>query len=201
MPGMLRASAAILAGGSSRRMGRDKAWIDFHGRPLVEHVVERLQAFSDDVFVVAKDPEPFEEAGLRAVADDSDLSTPLAGIQAALGAARNRWVLVVGCDMPFVSAAVGRMLLRRAEEVDVVVPTRHGAPEPLHAVWGTSAADVIEEALETGERSVKVVLASLEVAEIDQETWQAWDPNGLSMCSVNTPEELEKALARQPPEV
>lgn len=200
MAGMLRASAAVLAGGESRRMGKDKAWIDFHGRPLVEHVVERLEGFSDDVFVVAKDPAPFEEAGLRVVADERDEQTPLAGIAAALGAARNRWVLVVGCDMPFVSAAVGRMLLRRAEEVDVVVPVRRSRLEPLHAVWGTSAADAIEEALEAGEHAVVDVLDRLEVAEVEEAMWQAWDPDGLAMRSVNTPEELDEALAAEPPE-
>lgn len=197
---MLRASAAVLAGGESRRMGRDKAWVDFHGRPLVEHVVERLEGFSDDVFVVAKDPLPFEEAGLRVVADEVDEQTPLAGIAAALRAARNQWVLVVGCDMPFVSAAVGRMLLRRAEEVDVVVPVRASRLEPLHAVWGAGALDAIQEALEAGERAVIDVLDRLEVAEVEEAMWQAWDPDGLAMRSINTAEELDEALSAEPPE-
>ena len=163
-------SAAVLAGGRSRRMGRDKAWIEVDGEPMVVRIVRRLEQTSDDVFVVAKDVSRFEASGLRAVADATDEQTPLAGIAAALRDPHHDLVFVCACDMPDVDPDLVRSLAERCVGVDAVVPVRDGVLQPMHAVWTRSASDVVDAALAAGERAPKRVLQQLRTLEVPLES-------------------------------
>lgn len=187
-------SVAVLAGGRSTRMGRDKSLLPFRNRPLIAHVVERCGVCSDDVFVVTKRPRQLQSLRFRVVVDHADEQTPLAGIVTALGAAAHPYVFVCACDMPFVSAELVRLLAQRARSYDAAVPVRAGRPEPSHAVWSTSALDRIEQALWSGERAVRRVLETLRVAWVDEDEWRTIDPGGRAFVNVNTPEDLEAAL-------
>ncbi len=177
-------------------MGADKALVDFEERPLVVHVVERLSAWSDDVFVVSKAKSQLQALRLRVVADDDPAQTPLAGILAALRAARHPLVFVCAVDMPFVSADVVAMLASRADGVDAVVPVRDGRLEPLHAVWAKDALDAIAAELDAGERAVHKVLERLTIVTIDDNVWRSADRDGRSFTNLNTPDELDAARER-----
>lgn len=184
-------SAAVLAGGSSTRMGRDKALLELNGRPMVCHVVDRLRAVSDDVFVVAKRQHALDGFGLRVITDDVEAHTPLAGIARALRAAASSRVFVCACDMPFVSDRLIELLAERATGYDVAVPLRAGRPEPLHAVWSTRVAFRLEE------RAVHRVLDELCVAWVGEKEWKAVDPEGSSFVNVNTPEDLARLYSSE----
>ena len=86
-------SAAVMAGGKSRRMGQDKAWIDFEGRPIIARVIEVLQEVADEVFIVAND-ERYRTLGLRVVPDRFPDGGALGGIATGVGAAAHDRVLV-----------------------------------------------------------------------------------------------------------
>lgn len=189
----MRISAAVLAGGASTRMGRDKAFLHIDGRALVERVVERLRTCSDDVFVVAKRCAPFEEIGLRAVADVTDAQTPLAGIATALRAAAHPLVFVCACDMPFVSPDLVSLIATRLGSADVAVPRRDGRPEPLHAVWSTTASAAVESSLRSGELAVHRAVEGLAVLWIEEADWRSVDAEGLSFVNVNTPADHSEA--------
>ena len=179
-------SAAVLAGGESTRMGRDKALLDLGGRPLVCHVLDRLRAVSDDVFVVTKRPHALDGVAVRVVTDDSDAQTPLAGIATALRTARHDHVFVCACDMPFVSTGLVERLAQRAIGYDVAVPLRDGRPETLYAVWST---DVVVHA---DDRAVHRVLEGMRVAWVAVDEWSDLDPTGKSFVNINTPEDLAR---------
>lgn len=189
----MNVSAAVLAGGLSTRMGRDKALIELDGRTLVEHVVERLRAVSDDVFVVTKRPGELEHLGLRVVEDGSDVHTPLVGIARALRAAVHPYVFVCACDMPFVSPNLIRLIASGAAAHDVAVPRRSSRPEPSHAVWSADVAPALDACLSAGERAVYRVLDTLSVAWIDEDDWSTVDPSGSSFVNLNTPADLARA--------
>lgn len=185
-------SAAVLAGGKSTRMGRDKALLELSGRPLVRHVIDRLGAISHDVFLVTKRAHELDGLPVRVVSDDLDAHTPLAGIARALHAAAHQHVFVCACDMPFVSPSLVRLLADRVTGYDAAVPLRDGRPEPLHAVWSCDAVPTLDAALRAGERAVHRVLDTLHVAWIDEDTWAEVDPMGLSFQNVNTPDDLAR---------
>jgi molybdopterin-guanine dinucleotide biosynthesis protein A len=174
-------------------MGRDKARVEFDGRPLVLRIVERLETVSDDVFVVARAGSNLASLGSRVYTDACDARTPLAGILTALRVAVHPLVFVCATDMPHVSVELIALLVSHAVSADVVVPQRDGRLEPLHAVWSSTVAGDVTTALDAGERAVHRVLARLNVATIAEDEWCAVDPSGASFTNINTPDELVAA--------
>ncbi len=189
----VKISCGILAGGESRRMGRNKALVDFDGRPLVVRIVDRLSLWSDDVFVVEKTSTDLGTLGIRVYRDDLDARTPLAGIVTALRAATHPHVFVCATDMPHVSRDLVELLASRASGADAVVPEHDGRIEPLHAVWSAAAAGRVAVQMGAGERAVHRVLERLNVITVAEDEWRTADPHAMSFTNVNTPDELEAA--------
>jgi molybdopterin-guanine dinucleotide biosynthesis protein A len=117
-----RVSAVVLAGGQSQRMGRDKAFIEFEGAPLIARVIERVQFVCAEVIVVANDTDAYARFGARIVGDVYPGKGSLGGIFSGLQAARESYALAVACDMPFLNTALLRYLISLAPQFDVVVP-------------------------------------------------------------------------------
>src|SRR5512135_1688419 len=105
-----RVSAIILAGGQSRRMGRDKALIDYQDRPIIAHVINTLRALSDDIVVVSNRSDLYRSFGARVVPDYDPPCGPLGGIAVGLQAAEYPLAVVVACDMPFLNLTLVRWL-------------------------------------------------------------------------------------------
>ena len=147
------ASAVVLAGGASRRMGRDKRLLpwgtDADGRPrtLLQSVVDKLADVADDVIVVANDQPDIR--GARVAPDAIPGSGSLGGILSGIEAARHERVFVAAADMPFLNVALVRDLLGRLEGHDAVVPVIGNRPEPLHAVYGPAVATAARRQIAT----------------------------------------------------
>jgi molybdopterin-guanine dinucleotide biosynthesis protein A len=100
------ATAGILAGGASARMGRNKALMDFRGRPLIQRQIDLLSPMFEEILIGANDPAPYARFGLRVVPDLLSERCALTGIHALLKAAARPRVFVVACDMPFLHPAL-----------------------------------------------------------------------------------------------
>jgi molybdopterin-guanine dinucleotide biosynthesis protein A len=146
-------SAAILIGGRSRRMGRDKATLRVAGRPLVEWIRRRLARRFGQVLLIGRHPT------LPGLPDLLGPPCALAGIHAALVRARHPRVFVTGCDMPRVNVALIRRLARRRGRV--VVPVSPDGPQPLHAIWSRACAGPIARRLRSGRCSAIEALEAL----------------------------------------
>ncbi len=187
-------SAAIVAGGRSRRMGRDKAWIAFDGRPLVARVADVLGSVADEVLVVANDAR-FETLGLRVVPDRYPSGGALGGIATGVGAATSDVVLVAACDMPFLRPDMWRLLLDRSGDADVVIPRVGAEYETLHALYTTACLRPMERALEGGRLRVVSFFDDVRLRTIEEDELRMVDPELRCFTNVNTPEELATALA------
>jgi molybdopterin-guanine dinucleotide biosynthesis protein A len=117
-----RVSAVILAGGESRRMGHDKAFIDFGGAPLIERVIERAQPLCAEMIIVTNDTDAYARFGYRIVTDVYPGKGSLGGIFSGLQAAREHYALVVACDMPFLNTGLLNHLISLAPQFDAVIP-------------------------------------------------------------------------------
>ena len=179
-------SGLVLAGGASRRMGRDKAQILFGSEPLVLRAVRRLAQVCVDVVVASGDGHRLDHLGVTQVADVMRGAGPLAGIAAGLESARHDLVAVVAVDMPSTSPAVLALLADLWRGEAAVVPIVEGRWEPLHAVWARSAAPGIAACLRAGERRVMRVLTTLGARSVSEAEWEAaeageaTEPNGAS---------------------
>lgn len=153
----------VLVGGSSSRMGRDKALLPYGGRTLVEHVATQVQAAAGSVFLVGP-PERYAALGYPVVADRFPGLGPAAGIHAALAAQRADWNLIVACDMPGLTPPLLESLFQRAEQAGghgaaAVAPD--GSMQPLCAVYHRCCLPWFERALREGRLKLRDLIASL----------------------------------------
>ena len=199
-------SAAILAGGQSRRMGSDKATLRLapDGPTLVERVLAAVRTVADDVFLVAND-ERLAGLGLRVVPDAFPGTGSLGGIYSAVAGAQEEYCLVVACDMPFLSQPLLRALADMPRDYDVLAPYREvgmnrqggakGVYETLHTIYGRAALPAMRARLIAEEYRIVGFFPDVRVRAVAEATVCALDPDLRSFFNVNTPERLAEARA------
>ncbi len=188
-------SLAIIAGGQSRRMGRDKAFVELAGKPLIEHVIERSADLGQaEVILVTNKPAQFAHLGLPMYRDILPDKGSLGGIYTALVQAQYPDVLVLACDMPFVNADLLRFMTAQInDETDIVVPTVDDYPQGLHAIYKKTCIEPIAEQLAADRLKIIRFYEQMRVRYLDESDYAAFDPRGRSFANINTPEELAEA--------
>ena len=192
-------TGVLLAGGGSRRMGRNKALMPLAGRRLVDRVLAVLSGVVDDLLMVTNSPELYADLGVRMVPDVVAGKGALGGIHSAIHHAAAPHCLVVACDMPFLNAGVLRYLVDQRTGYDVVVPNAEGRPQPLHAVYGKACLQPIARRLETDHLHVVGFFPDVRVREVSARELAVFDPEGLSFRNLNTPAEFAAAERRLHP--
>lgn len=190
-------SLVILAGGLSRRMGRDKAALPAGDGTLIEHLARRLAPVVDETIVAGGADRP-NLPGVRVVDDRHAGLGPLAGMHAGFIAARHPYVWVVGCDQPDVEPALANLLQGLATGYEAVVPRIDGEPQGVCALYERALASRIEAMLLAGDRSIKGLLAASNVRYVAPEELRAVDAELRSFRNVNTPADYEAWLKTQP---
>jgi len=190
----LAASAVVLAGGKSSRLGADKSFLLLDGQPLIARTVQRLSVLSDDLIIVTNTLERFKPLGLaaRLVADERPGEGSLMGIYSGLKAARHPYALVVACDMPFLNPPLLRYMLSMAPGYDVVIPRLADMLEPLHAVYGRTCLPWIARLLDEGRRKIIAFLPYAKVRYVEESEIGRFDPLHLSFVNINTPQDWEQ---------
>jgi molybdopterin-guanine dinucleotide biosynthesis protein A len=192
---MKNATAVILAGGHSSRMGAPKAALLFDGVPLLEHLCARLAEVFPELVVVRAAGQALPPVDATVVEDAVSDQGPVAGICAGLGAARRSLAFVVSCDVPFLNSQVGAMMVDLAEGYDVVVPEWEGRLHPLQAVYRTRVLPLLEEQLAAGRRRPVDLYERVPVRKVTEAEILEVDPLGLTFMNMNTPEDYQRALA------
>jgi len=143
---MIPTACGILAGGASRRMGRNKALLPFRGKPLIRRQIDLLAPLFPEILISANDPAPYSPFGLRVVPDLFAEPCSLSGIHALLKAATAPRLFIIACDLPFLNPALIRKLLEVPGDFDVIVPESDEGLEPLHAIYSRTCIPAIERA-------------------------------------------------------
>ncbi|MCA1717123.1 MAG: molybdenum cofactor guanylyltransferase [Actinobacteria bacterium] len=188
------ATGVILAGGISRRMGRDKLPLMVGEKPLLDRVCLALASRCGEILVVGGGGDVPAEA--RCVPDlRPGRQGPLAGIEAGLLAARHRAVFVAAGDMPFLTGELaGYLLGLLSGDAPAVVPDSGGRLHPLCAVYGREVRPAVSAALDRRIRSVRELLEVLPgVRYVREEELRRFGNPDLLLTNVNSPEDLERA--------
>jgi molybdopterin-guanine dinucleotide biosynthesis protein A len=192
-------SAVILAGGSGRRLGREKALLSFKGRPLICWTAERLMAAAEEIVVVARNED--QAARLQEILPQAKVTWdavlgfgPVAGLAAGMKRTLGRMAFAAGCDMPFLNPKVIQLLFELAEGFDAAVPVGPKGTEPLHAVYSAEKmAQACQKALDKGERRLQYPLRELRSNFVPLERLKQLDPELQTFFNLNTAEELQEA--------
>ena len=192
-------SGIVLAGGMSRRLGRNKAVELFGDEPLIRRVIGRLSQVAQQTVVVVADAQQASALPLpdsaKVVLDIYPGGGSLGGIFTGLTGADGEWGVVVACDMPFLNLdLLGHMLTLR-DGYDAVVPVLDGRPEPAHAVYSKACLPYIERRLQANDLKIARFFDEVRVKYLSQHEIEQRDPTHLSFLNVNTQEDLDRALS------
>jgi len=181
-------TGALLLGGESRRMGRDKARLEIEGEPAAVVLARRLAAFCGELLLVGGEA-PAAAPGRR-VSDPPGPSSALRGLLGALRAADGSRVLVVATDYYGFGVPLGLALLA-FPEAEAVVPRRAEQIHPLCALYQREPARAAAEAVfARGELALRAMLDRLAVRWIEGADLLPFAEGGRALANVNTPEEL-----------
>ncbi len=193
-------NAVILAGGEASRMrGVDKPFAPLNGRPLIEHVLARLQGKVGQIVVSAnKNLERFASYGLACVSDEEfPQQTPLLGIHSALQYFTNArgkdqgaesCLFCIPVDVPVFPASLIAELRDEAEQSEngVAYLQTRDQPQPLIAVWSLRSLPLLEKALQAGAWGALATLKALRARVL-----QYSPVNGIDFANINSPEDLQ----------
>ncbi|HDT5891909.1 molybdenum cofactor guanylyltransferase MobA [Aeromonas hydrophila] len=188
-------SAVVLAGGRATRMGgADKGWVELAGRPLIDHVLDRLRPQVDEILINANRSQARYQALAPVIGDDNpDYLGPLAGMQAGLAAARHDWVLFVPCDGPALPRdLMARFRVALTPATELVVAHDGDWLQPVVALLHKSLLPSLSAALAEGERKIDIWFARHQMAVVSF----ADQPD--AFINLNSPDELAAYEARLP---
>jgi molybdopterin-guanine dinucleotide biosynthesis protein A len=188
--------AAILAGGRARRLGgQDKRALRVGPTTILERQLAALDGIVDRVFVVGADPMAGGGPLPAVVTDRLPNAGALGGLYTALCEAAGSHVLVVACDLPFVTTALLAKLISLADSTrDAVVPRSTDGLQPLCAVYARRLADEVRRRIESGRLKIQDLLGTIRVREFGPAEIATFDLEGRLFFNVNTPDDLAEAV-------
>lgn len=193
----IEVSGVVLAGGLSRRLGRDKAVEPIDGVPMIGRIISRLSEVSQQTVVVVNNAGRVAALPLPASAKTAvDIYTDkgsLGGIFTGLSAADGEWAFAVSCDMPFLNTKLLAHMLSLREGFDIVVPVIDGRPEPTHALYNKACLPYMRRRLEADELKITGFFEEVRVFYLAEAELDRLDPDRLSFFNVNTQEDLYRA--------
>lgn len=191
---MIDAMGFITAGGKNTRMGTDKAWLDLGGQPMIKHIIAALQPVTSGLAIIANNPD-YARLGLPVFADEQAGVGPLEAIRTALANTLKSRVVLIGCDLPFVTSNLFKFLLKIPGNYDAVVPLgADGRLEPLCAIYSKEAEQVVRELITSGERKVSRLFDQVPTRFVDFDEVRHLAGSHLFFENVNTPEDYSRAL-------
>lgn len=209
-----KVTAAVLAGGGSIRMGRNKALLKLGNKTMIERVVNPLQCVFDDILVVTNEPKNYHMLeDIRFVPDCIDIGkrSSLIGLYSGLKQSATPYTFVIGCDMPFINTGLIEYMVDLLKDEDILVPfvdtelaenpvglSKDGESalssirrhyQPLHAIYSRDCIPEIERLLKKGQYKVTNVFKNMNIRKILEEGVKKFDPNMLCFKNINTHEE------------
>ncbi|MBT3469866.1 MAG: NTP transferase domain-containing protein [Opitutae bacterium] len=190
--------ALLLAGGHSRRMGKEKSKLLYQGQTQFSRIVVILRELGipSHLSIRAGQTLPAEAmaAEINPIHDRDSFKDigPLGGILSALASHPGHAFLVIACDLPFLEIKTLEQLIqdRKPEKLATAFRSHHDRlPEPLCAIWEPHGAKLLQQKLDAGIRCPRKILIQSEIQLLELTNKEALD-------NINTPEEYRDALAR-----
>ena len=184
---------AVLAGGQSRRMGRDKALLPLGGQLLIERVLAAARPLAYPGLIVG-DPAAYGHLGWPVLPDCRPGCGPLGGLYTALGTTAAP-VLLLACDLPFLTPAFLRYLVDRRGPHQAVVPHTAAGLQPLCALYEPSCMAAVKAAMQADQLGMRRLLSNLSLDLVREKDWRPYDEHGLLFANLNAPAEYQRARA------
>ncbi len=165
----MKKSIIILAGGPSKRLGKDKGLVQLKDKALIRHILEKVAEIADEKIIVVGSASqknafsPLCEPAAEVIVDKYDGHSPLVGALTGFETVHGAYSLLLPCDTPFISSEIVSLLLDRCIGKEAAIPRwPNGWIEPLQAAYNTkSAMAAAKKALDHGKRDMASLIDSL----------------------------------------
>ncbi len=181
----------ILAGGKSRRMGADKAFIDAGGVPLFERVYRIFREIFPEIIIVTNDDNLFKRYEARLQKDILLNKGPLGGLYTGLFYSPSYHAFCTACDMPLLNPRLIKYMVEERDEYDVIVPKTRDGLHPLHAIYSKKCLSPMRQLLDRDDLRIVNIFHRIRVRYIDETEIRKVDPHMRSLININTEEEME----------
>ena len=187
----MQITGIILAGGKSKRMGTDKAFIKLNGKTLLEHSIELIQPFCNSL-LISSNNLAHEKFGYKIIPDKIPNCGPIGGVYSCLKKSEPEWNFVISVDSAFVEPEFIKFLISEISEIsefDAVVPIHTKGKEPLIALYHKNCLVEIEKMIHSGNYKMHNLINSINTKWIDLQNWVNKYPR--LFHNLNRPEDLE----------
>lgn len=194
-------AAVVLAGGSSRRMGYEKAFIKLEGVEMLKRIIDQVYSIASEVIVVIdKEANPEKYRGLvpgdvKIIHDLKTGQNPLIGVYSGLSVVSKKYVLLIPCDVPFLNRGIIQLIFERSDGHLAAVPRwPNGRIEPLMSVYRAHEGfNLVKKLVGKRSRSMSDFVDSFsDIAFVEIESLRHLDKSLLTFSNINTPEDLKK---------
>ncbi len=197
---MFEISSIILAGGKSKRFGKNKAFLKIRGRILIDQIVEKMGRLSNEIIIVTNIlkkfdylPKKFDYLNVKLIKDIIPYKGSLGGIYSGLLFAENNSIFVVACDMPFLNIPLLKYIISFFQDYDVVIPKINNFFEPLHAIYSKKCLNPIKKLIDENNLKIIDFFPEVNVKFVGKKEIEKFDPDLLSLFNINTLEDLKIA--------
>ncbi|MGA1825278.1 MAG: molybdenum cofactor guanylyltransferase [bacterium] len=187
-------TGAILAGGYSKRFGKNKAFVQLGEKKLIERIIDIIKPLFDDILIVSNSAEEYEFTGCPVIRDALPVKGPLVGIYSALLASKNTYTFIAACDMPFINPRLIAYMIEKKKGYDIIVPSvEENKLEPLHALYSKKCLPYIKNKISIHAKRVISFYPDLLVYTVKKNEIVQYDPKFLSFYNINTNEDFKKS--------
>jgi molybdopterin-guanine dinucleotide biosynthesis protein A len=185
-------AGVILAGGSSRRYGKNKAFLEIGGIRLIEQITEEMRNIFKRVILVTNDKKGYEYLGIPVVEDLIKGLGPIGGIYTGLMSIPVQSGFFVACDMPFINRQLVRYMVGLQDNHSAVVPSVANEIEPLHAIYARSCLDPIMNLIDSKRYQVRLFYDQIRVRYVKEDEIRRFGSPSRAFLNINTPDEFTK---------
>lgn len=163
---MRNITGIILAGGKSSRMGQDKGLMKFEGKLMIQHVIDVLIQFVDEIIIITNNQD-YKSLGYPIYSDLIKDQGPLAGVYAGLHYSKTDKNLIISCDVPYVNDELIQLIINSSKGFDVVIPRKNEQTHPLIGFYKRSFKTIAKDELSINQRKLKLALCRSNLRIID----------------------------------
>jgi len=199
MSSIVAASAIVVAGGRSSRMGRPKASLDFAGVPLLARIISELKRRFAEIVVVAapesEDSLQIDVPAIKTIRDEIAFQGPSDALRRGLDAVTNEIAFACSCDLPLLDSDVAAAIVAMLGDFDAAIPIVGAKLQPLHAAYRKRCAGALAALATRGESRLVAIADAVNTRRISENDLLVLDPHLLSFFNVNTPDDCAEALS------
>jgi len=184
-------TGVILAGGKSRRYGKNKALVKINGITLIEKTAGVMRSIFQQIIIITNTPDRYAYLKLPMYEDLIKDLGPLGGIHTALSAISSDQGFIVACDMPSLNRGLIRYMLDKRNGFDIVLPRVSDKVEPLHAFYSKRCLPAINKLIDSKIYQVNRFFPDVSILYIEEDKIREFDPDLKSFLNINRPQEAD----------